>query len=402
LSSSTLNVLQVSVRLSEGGAAGVARTIASELTSRGMGSAFAYGYGPHGLESPLADEFDSTRLTARPIAALNQVSYSLRGKDTNLQSPKSRAEFRNRLRSADVVHLHIIHSYFIGIDTLVDELLAAGKPVVWTLHDQWAMTGRCAQPGDCRLWASGCQVCPSLTAYPPAKIDRAARRWSERRDSIERLRKGVPTALVACANWLQEEAIAAHLPNVVSVRNSVDREFWSRTSHTPRSRPLASGSRNLFVCRDLRDPVKIDWDLLQRVAETEGQSLTIVGDDAPRIITGAEFVPAISERSALADVYAGHDRLLFTSKVDYYPLTIAEAITAGVEVFAIRSRAAEEFQGNPLLRIFDNSQEMLESILVPRAEMTEDELSSARGMFDPTVMADAYVAIYRELLAAKE
>lgn len=397
----SLTILQVSVRLSEGGAAGVARTVASELTARGVNSSFAYGYGPHGDDSPLADNFDSSRLTSLPIAAVNQLSYSLRGKDTNLQSRSSRAAFRDRLRSADVVHLHIIHSYFMGTESLVDELIAAGKPVVWTLHDQWAMTGRCAQPGDCRLWVSGCQVCPTLNAYPPAKLDRAGRIWAERRASIERLSRGVPTSLVACATWLEQEAIAANLPNVVSVRNSVDREFWERTSNSLKSSRRTTASRNLFICRDLRDPVKIDWGLLQRVAEMENQSLTIVGNDSPTQIAGAVFVPAISDRSDLADVYAAHDRLIFTSQVDYYPLTIAEAITAGVEVFAIRSRAAEEFQGNALLRIFENAADLISSISIPRVKLTVEELESARSMFDPKVMTDAYIAIYSDLLAAK-
>ena len=394
------NVLQVSVRLSEGGAAGVARNIARELEHRGILSPFAYGYGPHGRASPHVNEVDSTRITSLPIVAINRISYSYRGRDTPFKDPGSLRALRKRLAAADVVHLHIIHSSFVGPNVLFDELIAAGKPVVWTLHDQWAMTGRCAQPGTCARWKNGCAVCPNLHAYPPARIDRARSNWTERRTAIGRLEESLPLALVACADWLAVEAREAELPNVLTIRNSVDREFWTHaTSDQYRRNGSQDVTRNLFICRDLRDPVKVDWDVLTAVAGLGGQSLTIVGDNAPREVEGALFLSATGDRAMLAGIYASHDRLIFTSQVDYYPLTIAEAITSGVEVFAIRSRAANEFSGNPLLRIFDTSIDLLAALsrLSPQP-LPEADLQNARAIFDPARMTDEYLALYRSLV----
>lgn len=45
--------------------------------------------------------------------------------------------------------------------------------LVWTLHDHWSVTGRCAFTDGCEGWKTGCQKCPTLNNYPPVKIDRA-------------------------------------------------------------------------------------------------------------------------------------------------------------------------------------------------------------------------------------
>ncbi|RII87986.1 colanic acid biosynthesis glycosyltransferase WcaC, partial [Clavibacter michiganensis subsp. insidiosus] len=50
-----LRVLHLSVRLGEGGAAGVARTLMHELGELGVDGSFAYGYGPGGRDSGGAD-----------------------------------------------------------------------------------------------------------------------------------------------------------------------------------------------------------------------------------------------------------------------------------------------------------------------------------------------------------
>ena len=396
------NVLQMNVRLSEGGAAGVARTLADELTRRGINSPFAYGYSKGGRASPLEERYSGIRVTPAPIAATNRVSYSLFGRDTRLTAPANWTRLREAIALSDVVHLHAVHSYIVDTGKLVDEIIRAGKPVVWTLHDQWLMTGRCAQPGSCRLWEIGCPKCPNLEAYPPARVDHTARRFNDRRAIVDRLQSSVPTELVACADWLGAEAKLASLKNVSIVKNSVDREFWeSSTFKKGEVGTEASEARNLFMCRDLRDQQKVDWALLRAVSSIEGQSLTIVGNDAPFELKEARRVPAIASRTELAQVMRDHDRLIFTSQVDYFPLTIVEALTCGLEVLAIDSLAAREFAGNPLLTIFDTTAELLAHTRErPSVRTPEGADDLDRQSFAPDRMTENYLAIYERLTGA--
>ena len=78
--------------------------------------------------------------------------------------------------------------------------------------------------------------------------------------------------------------------------------------------------------------------------------------------------------------------------VDYYPLTIAEALSAGMTVLAMDSPAAREFIDNPDVVRFDDAEGLLEGTSTfrePRKEGT--------GLFAPDTMADNYIALYREL-----
>lgn len=384
-------VAQVSVRLSEGGAAGVARALSDGLRGRGIRSPFIYGYGSGGRDSPLADAYEGTRVTPLAIAGVNRIAYRTIGKDTSLRSPARWAQMRREFESVDVIHLHVIHTFFASTKSLFDLLVDLQKPVVWTLHDQWAMTGRCAQPAGCELWRTGCTKCPNLAAYPEAWIDKAAPRWVDRRGDIARLQSSLPTAIVACAEWLARAAQDAGLRNVSTVTNSVDKEFWESVG-TGLPRPKRSV---LFVCRDLRDAKKVDWQVLRAVAAHPGLHLTIVGDDSPAFLEGATYLPSVTSRRELAEIMSSHESMVFTSDVDYYPLTVAEALTAGMTVVAKDSPATREFDSFPGVRVFGTEAELL-GLLQEPGSRPSTPLNPER--FHPDRMVQDYLDLYGSLL----
>lgn len=388
------SVLQVNVRLAEGGAAGVARTLADELRRQGIRSPFVYGYGNRGGRSPMEEQYDALKLTPAPIALLNRESHLTFGKETPLHSLSAWSQLRDRIAHSDVVHLHAIHSFMAHPDQFLQLVMDQNKPVVWTLHDQWVMTGRCAQPGSCRGWETGCDPCPDLQAYPPARVDRAAKHWPQRRELIARLQATVPTAIVACADWLAEEAEIAGFQNISVIKNSVDREFWDAATELSPIRPASAVIRNVFVCRDLRDARKVDWGLLRELSQVPGNELTIIGDDPPHRLDNVHYVPAIGSRAELAEALRGHDRLIFTSQIDYFPLTLAEALTCGLEVLAVESRAAREFSSHTQVRLFSSALELLTAAITASEAVPPQD----RDFFSPGRMAADYMAVYRALI----
>ena len=63
----------------------------------------------------------------------------------------------------DLVHVHSMCDNYLNVNLFFNYLRKADIPVVWTLHDNWAFTGRCAQ-FRCEKWKEGCGNCPySLT-----------------------------------------------------------------------------------------------------------------------------------------------------------------------------------------------------------------------------------------------
>ena len=55
-----------------------------------------------------------------------------------------------RTFNPDVIHLNNLHGYYLNIPIFLSYLKEEYKgKIVWTLHDCWILTGRCAIPGDC-------------------------------------------------------------------------------------------------------------------------------------------------------------------------------------------------------------------------------------------------------------
>jgi len=64
------------------------------------------------------------------------------------------------VRSADLLNLHWVVRYQSPLT--LHKLFALGKPIVWTLHDQWAFTGGCHYAAGCKKYEKDCADCPQL------------------------------------------------------------------------------------------------------------------------------------------------------------------------------------------------------------------------------------------------
>ena len=69
-------------------------------------------------------------------------------------------ENEDYFKKADVIHIHLIHG-FSNFSILSLPRISRLKPVVWTLHDKWALTGGCEHSFECNKWINGCNLnCP--------------------------------------------------------------------------------------------------------------------------------------------------------------------------------------------------------------------------------------------------
>ena len=61
----------------------------------------------------------------------------------------------------DVIHLHILHGYYLNLPILFNYLKTCNCRVIWTLHDCWCFTGRCPHfiMEKCEKWQVGCHNC---------------------------------------------------------------------------------------------------------------------------------------------------------------------------------------------------------------------------------------------------
>lgn len=110
----------------------------------------------------------------------------------------------------DVIHLHNLHNCYINLPMLFRFLRRSGIPVVWTLHDCWAFTGKCPyfDMVGCDRWKTGCHHCPQLAEYPTSRADTTAQLWKWKRSWFTLPEK---MTIVTPSKWLGELASQSFL-----------------------------------------------------------------------------------------------------------------------------------------------------------------------------------------------
>lgn len=83
--------------------------------------------------------------------------------------------FDKNFLECDIVHLHLIHNHFFGIEFL--PILSKLKPIVWTFHDPWPLTGHCVHFFSCNQWQTGCGNCKQLETHFKVNHDSTALNW---------------------------------------------------------------------------------------------------------------------------------------------------------------------------------------------------------------------------------
>ena len=99
--------------------------------------------------------------------------------------------FINRLKKIrpDLIHIHSLCDNYLNIAMFFNYLRKTDIPVIWTLHDNWCFTGRCAQ-FRCEKWIEGCGNCPHMDFYPGSLfLDNSAKVWRKREKLYNSLRK---------------------------------------------------------------------------------------------------------------------------------------------------------------------------------------------------------------------
>lgn len=200
-----MHIVMLSDAETEGGAAVAASRLAQSLVEAGERVTRLVAY-PDGKEhtwdtSSLTDADPpaiGTRIMRRLLTEEGRRAWDQRAVHNGLTA-------RLDSLSPDVINVHNLHK--AAGDNWSAELarICAGHaPTVWTLHDMWSFTGRCAYSYDCKKFLSGCDsTCPTPEEHPPLAPDRIAQAWNERRRLLS---SNTNLTAVAPSRWLAHEA----------------------------------------------------------------------------------------------------------------------------------------------------------------------------------------------------
>jgi len=102
------------------------------------------------------------------------------------------------VKEADIVCLNWINQGLMSLDG-IRKLHQAGKKIIWTLHDMWAMTGICHHAYECDHYLDDCGCCQFL-AGGGSPCDLSHKYWMKK----QRVYTEVPITFVTVSHWLEE------------------------------------------------------------------------------------------------------------------------------------------------------------------------------------------------------
>lgn len=310
------------------------------------------------------------------------------------------------LNDVDIIHLHNLHGHYLDLQSL--SLLATRAPLVWTLHDYYAITGGCAFPGTCDRWMQNCGDCPAIGQYP-MMTDR------DRTRLMLRLKRqffaDVPVAVTCPSRHLADAAHRSGLfraGEILHIPYGVDTDvFRPQREESRKTLGLRQDDRVLFLAaQGLEDPRKGTIHALHAVAEISDISLTLLlaGHDGGEVAAAFEAMPHVrthhvgyvSSPPEMAHLYAAADVFLFSSLAENFPCSVMESMACGTPVaaFAIDGVNEQITEGETgFLATPSDSASLAQAV---RRALNATDLPSMRQKIRDHTIREWSMSIYRE------
>lgn len=240
----------------------------------------------------------------------------------------------------DLINLHWINFGFLRLETVA----RLSRPVVWTCHDMWPMTGGCHYSGDCRNYETVCGCCPQLGSIHPR--DMARRVWARKRGAWS----GAIAQIITPSRWLAGCARASSLFREVPVSvipYGLNTDVFRPLDQTVARRILglpADGKLVLFGADSGAGDPRKGFDLLVQALHRlspearRDTGLVMFGGAGSTDLAGlaARVYPlgSINDDDRLACAYSAADVFVAPSREDNLPNTVLEALACGTPCLA--------------------------------------------------------------------
>lgn len=279
----------------------------------------------------LADNFGeliSRKISGRDVPiVLNNLRDSIMANDINYG--KSVDILNHRLIGwADVIHCHNLHGNYFRLDNLIS--LSKNKPLVWTWHDWWPVTGHCATPMGCKRYETGCGDCPNLKTYQTFWWDNTASMWEQKRS----IYKQSKTTLVVPSMEMESKLIKLGF-GVEKIFNGVRVDEIDIEKNELRCQLGLPQNKKIimFVAYGWKNVDK-GWDYIAQLKEKFNECFWLgVGSTKVGLIDGINYVGVV-EQKLIQKYMKASDVFLFPSLAESFGMTPVEAMLAGTPVVA--------------------------------------------------------------------
>lgn len=338
-----MKILHISTIDNTGGAARVAYSLKDTYKELGHSSRMLVGYKTGDwddvLQIPIGRIQTIINHEITNILSLQYLGY------LNSFNIKKNRDFLE----ADIINFHNLHGGYFNPLALPG--LSKLKPSVWTLHDMWAITGRCAFSYGCNKWQTGCGNCPDLNYYPASKIDTSNLLWKIKKW----IYKKSDFVIVTPSKWLKNMVEKSILSDkeINLIYNGVDHRKFHPMDKDSIRKKLGLPENKLIVMfiatGGVKNPQKGGWYLFKLLKQIDTNNIFFLNigssDKLDKILQKQieyKSIPYIYDENLLPEYYAASDLLIFSSAAENCPLTVLEAMACELPVIVFNTGGVPE------------------------------------------------------------
>lgn len=359
------NILTINTANSGGGAEKVAYNLCKALYQRGYNATMMVR-GVDYAADPLARKIVVSVPGDNVLYSSGNLLDSIFSTQYLFYLPTWKIPLMDCTTNADVIHLHNMHGYYFNVLTL--PFLMWQKPVVWTLHDMWSFTGKCAHAMECDRFMRYCGKCPLLSAYP--KLQRDTSRFHLMLKKI--LYGSKNFNIISPSEWLKKHVEKSFLKNhkITVIPSPADTDvFYSEDKMLSRSRLGIPHDKKvlLFVASWVNSiptkGVNLFIEMLRSLNNNRKDLFTVVvGHLENQSVLRGEFVGMetgfVRDIDTMRTIYNAADIFVSPTLAENSSCTIVESMACGTVPVAFASGGVPE-------QIVQNKT----GLIVPRADI---------------------------------
>lgn len=246
------------------------------------------------------------------------------------------------VKEADAVLLNWVNQGMLSLKG-VTKILEMKKPVIWTMHDMWCMTGICHHAYYCTHYVKECGKCPYLEKKSSSR-DLSHKIWKKKHNIYSDHSMIRNLCFVAVSNWLKEKSSKSSLLYDMPVE-VIPNAFKISDSSLPDKKIKAGEDKKiriLFGAARLDDPIK-GLDILQRASWLIKDNYPDMASNLEIAVFGKAKDPASLEvfglplvnlgvlrgEDSVADAYREAGIVVSASAFETLPGTLVEAQAYG-------------------------------------------------------------------------
>ncbi|MFA7245505.1 MAG: glycosyltransferase [Candidatus Magasanikbacteria bacterium] len=245
----------------------------------------------------------------------------------------------------DLVHLHNLHGYYLNYKLLLNFLNKLNIPIIWTLHDEWALTWLPAHSMGCQHCISAEGKCINRYLYPKT-YNKIFANWSLKR-KINLISSISNLTFVSPAKWLAKKVNLVYPKLTVKIIvNSVSFSIINIDKKLLREKYNLGQNKKivLFSSGNLNDPnkgLKYIIKIASNLIKEKDIVFVLVGQGKKKKLSNIVYLGYLNEKQ-MEEVYALSDMYCFFSEAETMPLSLLEAKSAGLYIFSMDISASKE------------------------------------------------------------